>query len=55
MLAAIGVYAVLSHAIAERTREVGVRLAPGVQPRAVLRMLVASGARVAVRPASARG
>jgi predicted permease len=46
-LAAIGIYAVLSHTIAERTREVGVRLALGAQPQAVLRMLLGSGARLA--------
>jgi predicted permease len=45
-LAAIGIYAVLSCTIAERTREVGVRLALGAQPRAVLRMLLGSGARI---------
>ena len=48
ILAAIGIYAVLSYTIAERTREVGVRLALGAQPIAVLRMLLATGARVAV-------
>ena len=37
----------LSYTIAERTREVGVRLALGAQPRAVLRMLLGTGARVA--------
>jgi predicted permease len=47
-LAAIGIYAVLSYTIAERTREVGVRLALGAQPRAVLRMLLGTGARVAL-------
>ena len=46
-LAAIGIYAVLSYTVAERTREVGVRLALGAPPRAVLRMLIGSGARVA--------
>ena len=45
-LAAVGIYAVLSYTIAERTREVGVRLALGAQPRAVLRMLLGTGARV---------
>jgi predicted permease len=45
-LAAIGIYAVLSYTIAERTREVGVRLALGAQPRAVLRMLLGTGARL---------
>jgi predicted permease len=47
-LAAVGIYAVLSYTIAERTREVGVRLALGAQPLAVLRMLLATGARVAL-------
>jgi len=46
-LAAIGIYAVLSYTIAERTREVGVRLALGAEPRAVMRLLLATGARVA--------
>jgi putative ABC transport system permease protein len=47
-LAAIGIYAVLSYTIAERTREVGLRLALGAQPGAVLRMLLGTGARVGV-------
>jgi predicted permease len=47
-LSSIGIYAVLSYTIAERTREVGVRLALGAQPRAVMRMLLATGARVAM-------
>ena len=46
-LAAVGIYAVLSYTIAERTREVGVRLALGAQPRAVLRLLLGTGVRVA--------
>jgi putative ABC transport system permease protein len=46
-LAAIGIYAVLSYTIAERTREVGVRLALGAQPSAVVRMLLGTSARVA--------
>jgi len=45
-LAAIGIYGVLSYTIAERTREVGVRLALGAQPSAVLRMLLGMGARI---------
>jgi putative ABC transport system permease protein len=46
-LAAIGIYAVLSYTIAERTREVGVRLALGAQPGDVFRMLLGMSARVA--------
>ena len=40
LLAMIGVYAVTSHATAERTREIGVRMALGAQPRDVFRMVM---------------
>jgi predicted permease len=47
-LAAIGVYGVMSLLVSERTQEVGVRLALGANPTAVLRMLVAHAMRLSV-------
>jgi len=45
-LGAIGLYGVLSCAVAERTREIGVRMALGATAATVRRMVVAQGARV---------
>jgi ABC-type antimicrobial peptide transport system permease subunit len=45
-LGAVGLYGVLSCAVAERSREIGVRMALGATTAAVRRMVVAQGARV---------
>ncbi|HVW03790.1 MAG TPA: ABC transporter permease [Vicinamibacterales bacterium] len=46
VLAAVGLYGALSYIVAQRTREIGVRLALGAQPRTVRRMVVRQGAQI---------
>jgi predicted permease len=46
-LGAVGLYGVLSYAVSLRTREIGVRLALGAAPSAVMRSVVGSGAAIA--------
>jgi putative ABC transport system permease protein len=44
-LALVGVYGVTSYSVARQTREIGVRIAIGAQPREVLRSVLAKGLR----------
>ena len=47
-LATIGIYGVMAYSVTQGTRELGIRMALGASPRAILLLVVGQGAFVAV-------
>jgi len=48
MLTLVGLYAMMSYVVGQRTQEIGIRMAMGAQPRAVLWLILARGLKLTI-------
>ena len=47
VLASVGIYSLIAYSVAERTRELGIRVALGADRRAVMKLIVGEGLKLA--------